>query len=178
MRGALMICTLLAVVGGGMTNPSYAAVPAKPPASYPPAVQKLVGENAASCRQMTGRSGKSANMVRKLDVNGDGLADYLVFGGAYICPGAISSFTPTAASGVPTFLFLGRANGKIQQAWTGNSWGAKIAGRGRRTTITFPMSGSVCGDDRGGKVSVADRYSCDLKLRPDAQGRWAYEIAP
>ncbi len=124
------------------------------------------------CRQMSRRSGKSGDMVRKLDMNGDGLMDYLVFSGYYICPGALSAFGPTAASGVPTYLFLGRANGKIQQVWTAPSWGPKITGRGRQTTITFPMSGFVCGDNRGNKVSVADRYSCTLELRPDAQGRW------
>ncbi|MBY8824963.1 hypothetical protein [Sphingomonas colocasiae] len=111
-------------------------------------------------------------MVRKLDANGDGLVDYLVYSGGYRCPGAFSAFAPGASHGAPAYLFLGRGKGRLQQVWTDNSWKPEVARQGRRNTITVPMRGRICGDHRGREISVAGRYSCEFELRPDAEGRW------
>ena len=166
-RGRLWVFVII-----GIADTSFVAALAKSPPPLPVAIQQIIDDDAAICRQLTGRRGKTGDMVRRLDANGDGLTDYLVFSGSYVCPGALSAFTPTATAGVLTYLFLGRADGQVQRIWSGDSWGPEITQQGRRTTITFQMTGIACGDDRGGEVSVADRYSCKLELRPDPKGRW------
>lgn len=168
-RGTL---SLLAIVIIGIADISSVAALTKAPPPYPAAIQQIVEDNASMCRELTRQRGNAGNMVRRLDANGDGLTDYLVFSGSYVCPGALSAFAPTAAAGVSTYLFLGRSNGQIQQIWSEDTWGPKITRQGRQTTITFQMTGIACGDNRGGGVSVADRYSCIRELRPDSAGRW------
>lgn len=156
-----------ATIFAGAAICAHAAAPA-----YPPAVMADLRDLAAQCREVTDKPGKPGTAVRRADINGDGRPDYLFFQGEYDCEGAASLLAPGASYGVATKLYLGQANGGVAKVWEDSTWGPQAVRIGMATAYIFDLAGSICGDRRGSRVSVAERLSCTLQLRPNARGKW------
>jgi hypothetical protein len=153
---------------------SLAGTPQRIPqaAPYPAPVLQELKALAETCGD--GRKPVVPNSaVEKVDINNDGRPDYLIFSAGYPCSLGVSLMAPTAAAGVPTILYLGQAGGTVAKVWEADTWGYDAAPTGKGKSYTFQMSGLACGDRRGANVSVANRLSCTLQLRPDAAGIWA-----
>lgn len=174
MRNALAACWRPSVEAA-QSNSSAPARGSGPRASanaYPQPILAELQDWASQCREVTGKPGRPGKAVQNTDINGDGRPDYLVFQGAYECDGAASLLAPGASYGVATELYLGQPNGTAAKVWEESTWGPDLVQLGTATAFTFSLSGSLCGDRRGSRVSVAARLSCTLQLRPDGNGKW------
>jgi hypothetical protein len=144
MRRGLFALALLALAAGGAVAKD-AAKPAPVAASdYPAAIRESLDNAAKECREADdGKLTPAPDMVRKIDLTGDGRDDYLVSFEDMECSTFESIFCGTGGCLFEIYVALG--DGSLRSVFSNPVREYKILpGKGART-IRFDMHGGYCG---------------------------------
>lgn len=162
MRGAVIL-TLAAL---GLVSAGAAAAQGRPPES----VLSEVRDMDAMCRDVGGQPGDKEGLLRAADLNGDGLSDWVLDQGLYVCNGAASLFGGSGGSSV--MVWAGLPGGGASQPFGQAAFGAKIE-NGR---VWLAVGGGFCGQNTAG-LSRAEMTYCERPLAWDARTR-KFDFAP
>lgn len=169
MKQRFMSMLCVSVAFGGVS-----AATAQPAPRVPAAIAREFQEMAAQCRDATGQSGHyPVERMLRGDLNGDGIRDYVMSPQDYDCPGAVSLFAGTAATGTPISVYLVDRAGAATNVWNGGVGDYKIVKVGGRDVLTVQV---VC--ETRGNVPVANWRWCDERLVPGAGGKWKTAKSP
>lgn len=156
-RAAALVVALMAA--------GVAQAQGRPPAPVLAAVQAM----DTMCREF-GTPGDKSGLLRAADLNGDGVADWVLDEGAYVCEGAASLFGGSGGSQVS--VWAGRRDGGASEPFTHGAFGAVIDG-GR---LWLMVGGEMCGQKTAG-LARAEYEGCRRPLAWDARtGR--FDFAP
>jgi len=117
---------------------------AAPPAPTPAPVRADLAALHAECRSYGGRPGASPSLLKSADLNGDGLADYVIDQGGYDCDGAASAMG-AGQSGAAVRVYAGLPGGGAKLAWQNTAYGTTIATAGARARLWIDTAGFECG---------------------------------
>jgi hypothetical protein len=131
--------------------------PALAEASLPHAVQVELDQARSTCARQGGQAKFGAEMVRRLDLDGDGRDDYLIDSHAAECEGVAGFFCGTGGCDLTILVALGRD--RYRQVFTGNVRSYEILpGKGAKS-IRFELHGSFCGGFGSSACSKVHRIS-------------------
>lgn len=148
--------TTLAELGQGQGVPPpapAAATPPDAPMAPPPAVARAAAELMATCREAGGRPSQRSGLLTSLDLNGDGVADYILDATAINCEGAASVLCGSA--GCPLQVFLSGPRG-FTEAFGSNAQAWEVE-QGNPPVLKLNLHGSFCG--RVGAETCIKRYA-------------------
>lgn len=153
----------------GLAALAATATPAQPrPPGYAPAsVTKDVLELHAMCREAGGKPGRSPGLIQMADLNGDGLADYVVDINSYNCEGAPSAMGAGQSGAVVSIYVAGPGN-TARKVWNGLAFEAKIEGAGAKRRVWLAIQGRDCGQKNAATLSMAEQKGCNRPLTWDA----------
>jgi hypothetical protein len=135
---------------------------AAPPAPAPAPVRADLAALHAECRSYGGRPGASPNLLKSADLNGDGLAEYVIDQGGYNCDGAASAMG-AGQSGAAVRVYAGLAGGGAKLAWQNTAYGTSIVSAGGRARLWIDTAGFECGQ-RGANIPFSDIKACSRPL--------------
>ena len=148
-----------------LTAAGAAQAQGRPPAPVLTAVQAM----DTMCREF-GTPGDKSGLLRAADLNGDGVADWVLDEGAYVCEGAASLFGGSGGSQVT--VWAGRGNGGVSQPFSHGAFGAAIED-GR---LWLMVGGEMCGQKTAG-LARAEYEGCRRPLAWDARAE-QFDFAP
>lgn len=129
----------------------------RPPAAVLAAVQDM----DTMCREF-GTPGDKSGLLQTADLNGDGVTDWVLDQGVYVCNGAASLFGGTGGS--PVSVWAGQPGGGASAPFTHYAQGARIeSGR-----VWLTVGGELCGKGKAG-LSRADMEYCERPLAWNAR---------
>lgn len=140
------------------------SLPAAASENYPASVQKAITGMDEMCRSVDATPAPSEGLVLSTDLNGDGVADYALYEGAYYCDGAASLFGGTAGSSVT--VFLSDKNNQHAAAWSEMVYGVKL-GTETPAKLWMDLGGAACG--QRGQVVHASMDTCSRALKWNAR---------
>jgi hypothetical protein len=125
----LLICglMLLATVSSGFA------------ASVPAPVEQEVADKQKLCQEAGGNLINSADLIKNMDLNGDGITDFIVDERAYNCSGADSIFGGTASTLATIWVSGGQDS--FKQAWSGYNYGLEVTD----SKVWLKLGGDFCG---------------------------------
>lgn len=130
-----------AVVALAAQSLAAGAAPAK---SYPALVSTIIADARAECRSVGGKSmSVSGEAVESVDLNGDGLQDYLVDYGQFGCNGAASLFCGTAGCRVEAVVATSPT--QYRRVQLDNLRGFEVVKVDNVTLLQVNLHGSACG---------------------------------
>lgn len=145
-----------------------ASQPAGAAPPLPAPIARLFADMAAQCKDATGQAGTIGQAITRADLNGDGLEDYVVEDSNYDCPGAVSLFAGTAATGNPLSLYIADKSGGARKVWSGGVGEWSVKPRAGKPTLFVQV---ICGNNANKPVS--DWSWCDKRLLPNpGPGQW------
>lgn len=175
MRAARRFAALLArSIACGLLL-AGAAASAQTRNGLPPAVQKDLAGTEAICREVGGRPLPSPQWLTAADLNGDGLADYLVQEGEFRCEGQAALFSGTAGSRMS--VYLSRPSGDAIQVLTVWGFGARLDASRRPTLLQLSVEGPLCGQVVTDDLPHSAYWSCWRSLIWNRQ-KQTLEFAP
>lgn len=130
------------------------------PNKWPQEIQEYVSSMHTACNEI-GTPGNSSNdLVQSADLNGDGLADWVLDERAYSCEGAASLFGG-GTGGSQTVVWAGLPGGVLSKSFEHANFGIEITVRHVHPTLFFQVGGPLCGQSEN--VSRGEMIGC---LRP------------
>lgn len=129
---------IVAVVAGFVLLPTLAA--AQPFDKLPANVQAAIAENVKAC---DGKTTFKDGFVSEKDVNGDGVTDYVLDYGHFVCDGNEGYFCGTG--GCLTQVFASLRNGGYVKALDENVRDLKFRRVQGRPAMVLDLHGSACG---------------------------------
>lgn len=148
-----------------LTSQPAAAAPQPP---LPAPIAKQFADMADQCKDATGQRGRIGQAITRADLNGDGIEDYVVEDADYDCPGAVSLFAGTAATGNPLSLYIADKSGGVRKVWSGGVGEWSVKPRAGKPTLFVQV---ICGNNANKPVS--DWKWCDERLLPNpGPGKW------
>jgi hypothetical protein len=167
MRNHCALPALVMLAGGVLLVPvARAAVP-----PLPAAVAAAVKEFADICRDVEGKP-DTREAVKRADLNGDGIEDYVVDVAGIVCTGAWSIFGDREKS---VSVYVGDGKGAAVRAFSDTAYGASLEVRGKSTQLWLTVSGVECG--RKPARDFASESFCDRSLVWNAAAR-RFDYAP
>lgn len=159
--------------------PAIAAAPAPvtPRATpLPAAVREYVIELGRMCTDVGGTTGKSPDIIKSVDLTGDGLVDYVVDAAAFNCEGAASALS-NGQSGSDVSVFVAGPANSAAKAYSGSVYATRIDESGPRARLYVGVSGQLCGQRNAAGRPFAEQTFC---LRPLnwLAARHAFVLAP
>lgn len=142
---------------------------AAPP--LPAAVAAAVKEFADICRDVEGKP-DTREAVKRADLNGDGIEDYVVDVAGIVCTGAWSIFGDREKS---VSVYVGDGKGAAVSAFSDTAYGASLEVRGKSAQLWLTVSGMECG--RKPARDFASESFCDRSLVWNAAAR-RFDYAP
>jgi hypothetical protein len=142
---------------------------AAPP--LPAVVAKAAKETAAICSEVGGKADTS-NAVKRADLNGDGIEDYVLDVGAVNCDGAASIYGDREKG---VIVYVGDGKGGATEAFNDMSYGMTIEGAGPAAKLWLTVSGQSCGKPPA--KDFASENFCDRSLVWNAKTR-KFDYAP
>lgn len=121
------------------------------------------------CREF-GTPGDKSGLLQTADLNGDGVTDWVLDQGVYVCNGAASLFGGSGGSQVS--VWAGRRDGGASQPFSHGAFGAKVE-NGR---VWLSVGGELCGQNTAGR-SRAEYQGCERPLVWNTRSA-AFEFAP
>lgn len=162
------------------------AATAAPPAASPPAagtgprpeiVVRSQAETMAACRDSGGRPVAGAAFETQVDLNADGVPDYVQDATHMDCQGAVSALCGSA--GCPLGVFVSSPGGH-RAAFSGHAQAWEIERTSTPPVLVLHLHGSACG--RAGSETCTKRYAWNgrelAELRPGARPQGAPPPAP
>jgi len=147
----------------GLAAGAAAAASVSAQTRLPAAVQAYVGALNKDCRGYGGKPGPSPDLVKSADLNGDGLADYLVNVGAYACEGAASAMG-AGQSGADVAIFTGGPGGTAALAYEDTVYEAEIETKAGRSQVLMSVAGLRCGQKNAADLPFAAWAFCKRPL--------------
>lgn len=136
---------------------------AQGPQRLPAAVQAHVAGLHKECREYGGSPGPAPDLVKSADLNGDGLADYVVNIGAYVCEGAASALA-AGQSGAGVTVFAGGPGGTATQAFSDTVYAANIETKAGKAQVFMEVGGAACGQRNAANVPFSNWTFCARPL--------------
>jgi hypothetical protein len=116
-----------------------AAQAAAPP--LPAAVAKAVKETAAMCTEVGGKADTS-KAVHRVDLNGDGIEDYVFDVRGINCEGAASIYGDREMG---VSVYVGDGKGGAREAFNDSAFGMSLQGSGASAKLWLTVMGQACG---------------------------------
>lgn len=113
------------------------------PNKWPQEIQEYVGSMHTVCNEIGTPSDSSNDFVQSADLNGDGLADWVLDERAYSCEGAASLFGG-GSGGSQTVVWAGLPGGVLSKSFEHANFGIEITVRHGRPTLFFQVGGPLC----------------------------------
>lgn len=110
-------------------------------APVPGVVAKALQETAAICTEVGGTPDTS-QAVKRADLNGDGLEDFVLDVGGIVCNGAASVYGDRAKD---VSVYVGDGKGGARQAFGGSAYAITLEGTGSSARLWLTVSGGSCG---------------------------------
>jgi hypothetical protein len=107
--------------------------------TLPPEVRSGISENTSFCKTVQYNTG----FLTSRDVNGDGVADYIVDYGKLSCDGASNMFCGTAGCSMQVIVSL--PGGRYVKVWDDNVQQIRFGSVGNRPAMFLNLHGSACG---------------------------------
>lgn len=134
-------------------------------APLPAVVAADLASVANICREVGGTP-STADAVTRVDLNGDGNEDFVLYVGAVNCDGAASIYGDRE-KGVT--VYAGDGKGVAAAAFSDSVFGAKVEGTGAEAKLWLTVSGSQCGKTPA--RDFASEAFCDRPLMWNATAR-------
>jgi hypothetical protein len=145
----------LALVAALAVGPS--PTPALAQTGYPAAVETVLREARATCREEGGRGTTlEPGAVLRRDLNADGRDDYVINHRDIACEGAVSVFCGTA--GCHHVILLARGDGRYGRILDDRILGYAVEGK----LLSVQLHGAYC--DKGGTEECRRSYPLDGRL--------------
>ncbi len=170
MRQLIVLILALPAVALGQRPLAPRAVP------VPAAVRASVAELAQICTSSGGRLARSPNLVQYVDLNGDGLTDYVVDAGSFNCDGAAGAMT-NGQSGANLTVFVGAAANTATKAYSGSVYANEIDKKAAPPRLYVGVSGPDCGQRNAAKLPFSQLAFCLRPLNWNA-ARKMFVLAP
>ncbi len=140
-----------------------AAAPATGAEKLPAAVAKAAADLRKQCRGFGGKPGASG-VAHVADLTGDGIADYVVYGPAVDCDGALSAMAGGQLVGAEFEVYIGAGDGTAGKALVGEAFGLRVDQRDSPARLIVEVAGRACGQRDADQVSVAAVEHCERAL--------------
>jgi hypothetical protein len=124
----------------------------------PVAVQKAITEMMQECRGAGGKPVQSPGLLTIAELTADGLPDFVIDQGAFVCDGAASLFSGSGGSQMS--VFVGTPDGQAAQAFASGSFGVKVEQAARPAKLLVMVGGQLCGQKVSPRQSRAELRSC------------------
>jgi hypothetical protein len=148
---------------------------AQTPAPWPTAVRTAVAGATAVCREAGGRPGRSPELVKTADLNGDGMIDYVVDWSLYQCVGAVSAME-NGQSGHTVEVLVGGPGNTAASAYGNSVYGAKVETVAGKSRLWVDVAAMDCGQNARG-VPFSNWQFCSRALVWDKATR-EFAFAP
>ena len=142
---------------------------AAPP--LPAVVAKAVKDTAAICTEAGGKADTS-NAVKRADLNGDGIEDYVLDVGSVNCDGAASVYGDREKG---VLVYVGDGKGGATEAFNDMSYGTTLEGTGPSAKLWLTVSGRSCGKPPA-KDFASEKF-CDRAIAWNAK-TGKFDFAP
>ncbi len=109
--------------------------------ALPAPVASALAEHTDLCTDVGGTPDAS-EAVRKVDLNGDGRPEFVLFVGWIYCEGAVSVYGQRTR---PVSIHAGDAAGGATHVFADQVYDVKVEGAGEAARLWLTVSGSVCG---------------------------------
>jgi hypothetical protein len=139
--------------------------------ALPATVAKAVKESAAICTEVGGKP-VTSQAVKQVDLNGDGVEDYVLDVGSINCEGAASVFGDREKG---VLVYVGDGKGGATEAFNGVAYGVRVEGAGAAAKLWLTVSGSGCGKPPA--RDFASENFCERALAWNAKTR-KFDFAP
>ena len=124
----------------------------------PLAVQKELADMVKSCRDVGGKPMKSPELLVIADLTGDGLPDFVINQGAFICDGAASLFSGSGGSQMSAYV--GTPDGQAFQAFSSGSFDVKVDKAVNPAKLQVVVGGQLCGQRVTANMPRSEYKSC------------------
>lgn len=141
-----MSCMLRVLLSMVLLAPAAVAQAQSAKPKLPALVAKHVSDMAGECRESGGKPRPSPDLLHVVDLTGDGLPDYVIHNGAFICEGAASLFSGSGGSSMA--VYVGTPDRQAFAAFGSGTFGVTIepATRpGQPPTLLVEVGGPLCG---------------------------------
>lgn len=144
-------------------------------ASYPPAMQTALNEARQMCAEVGGLPFSATNAIETRDLNGDGVADFVVRDGQYNCQGAASLYTGNSEGGIMVFDGANRAANAVP--FSSPVIMHYVDTTGPRPTLVLVLGGQFCGAPPARSRAEAASVLCERPVAWNAAAR-RFELTP
>jgi hypothetical protein len=144
---------------------------AQTPETLPAAVAEGLREFTDMCRDVGGNP-DTGEAITRVDLNGDGHADYVLDVGGIQCQGAWSIFGDRMK---PVTVYAGDGNGGARLAFSSQAFGSTVEGSGSEARLWLSVYSELCG--KRPASSFAEETFCDRPLVWNEAKR-EFEFAP
>lgn len=170
---ALCLCACDGKPAQDHADPSTVTAPAAAPAvttALPEPVAAALAELTRMCTE-AGGTPRAEDAVRRVDLNGDGHDDYILFAGWINCENAWSIYGDREKI---LDVFAGNGSNGAALAFSNSVFDARIDTADGKQTLWLTTSGEGCG--RPPAASFAEESFCERAIA--AQGSGKFEFAP
>jgi hypothetical protein len=151
-RCCVLGLAMLVLASCGAAAEEATSLPPFKAADYPIDIRKGLSYGPEECRRQSGGKVKFApDTVRKIDLTGDGVDDYIVSFRKTECAGALAVYCGTA--GCTTDIYVTLPNRRQRMVFSDRVWNIDLLpGEGART-LRFDLHGSYCGKSGSSECS-------------------------
>jgi hypothetical protein len=132
------------------------AAPREP--DLPATIRKDIEGLERSCREAGGQPTDSPGALLVADLTGDGLVDYAIDQGGFVCRGAASIFSGSGGSEVT--VYVSTSGSDAVRVFSQGSHGLKLDKGVRPARLYLQVAGVLCGQRDALKVARAEQVFC------------------
>lgn len=170
----MMLPPLPAMLIAAMALPQTPNI--RSPNQLPLQVRKSIVALHAQCKDFGGVPGKSPQLVKVADLNGDGITDYVIDNASYDCDGAVSAMS-NGQSGAGVEVLVGGPGNTATPAYENSVYAATIETVGGKSTLWLDLAGVPCGQTNAARIPFSNWKSCSRALAWNATTR-KFVLAP
>jgi len=159
-RAALLAVAMLGLVQGAAAQ----AKPAAPKKKMPYEVQQHIAGLAKTCVDLGGKPNKSPGLLSLVDLNGDGIADYVIDVTQFNCEGAGASAFTNGRSGSDLSVYAGTPDGHARKAFAGSVYSVQLDKVAQPPKLVVGVAGLACGQKNAASLPFSAVKSCERAL--------------
>lgn len=111
-----------------------------------------------TCLDAGGQPMKSPNLLLRADLTDDGLPDFVINQGAFICDGAASLFSGSGGSSMS--VYLGTKNAQAVRAFSSGSFDVAVDRAAKPAKLQVAVAGQLCGQRVTSDLPRSEYQSC------------------